>query len=146
MLGIGDFYYELGVKIVEICLKLKEQTGGLVDISTLKTRLGGKVEEDDILRAIDSLKPLGSGFKVIKIGGHKMVQSVPRELSSDTTALLDFAGDSGHFHADEACQRLGWSSERTRNAVNLLIDEGLVWIDEQAQPKSFWIPGLFSGI
>ncbi len=47
ILGIGDFYYELGVKIVEVCLKLREQTGGLIDLKTLKSKLvkGSEIEE-----------------------------------------------------------------------------------------------------
>jgi len=146
MLGIGDFYYELGVKIVEVCLKLREQTGGLVDLKTLKSRLGQKVEDEDIIRAIDSLKPLGSGFAIIKVGNRKMVQSVPREMSSDTSALLELADASGHFSADDAVNKLGWAPERAKNALKLLIKEGLVWIDDQVKPREYWVPGLFAGI
>ncbi|MEQ2173216.1 ESCRT-II subunit protein snf8 [Goodea atripinnis] len=29
MLGVGDFYYELGVQIIEVCLALKHRNGGL---------------------------------------------------------------------------------------------------------------------
>lgn len=39
VLGVGDFYYELGIQIVETCLVFQEQTGGLTDISAIKTRL-----------------------------------------------------------------------------------------------------------
>lgn len=28
MLGVGDFYYELGVQIIEVCLALKHRNGG----------------------------------------------------------------------------------------------------------------------
>lgn len=30
MLGVGDFYYELGVQIIEVCLALKHRNGGLI--------------------------------------------------------------------------------------------------------------------
>jgi len=33
---VGEFYYELGIQLVEACLKLQEQTGGLVDMELLK--------------------------------------------------------------------------------------------------------------
>lgn len=36
---MGDFYYELGIQIVETCLVLQEQTGGLTDLSVVKARL-----------------------------------------------------------------------------------------------------------
>lgn len=39
MLGIGDFYYELGVQIIEICMKTRNQNGGLIEMSELLSRL-----------------------------------------------------------------------------------------------------------
>lgn len=30
MLGVGDFYYELGVQIIEVCLALRHRNGGEV--------------------------------------------------------------------------------------------------------------------
>jgi ESCRT-II complex subunit VPS22 len=39
MLGVGDFYYELGIQIVESCLVVQEQTGGLTDLDILKKRI-----------------------------------------------------------------------------------------------------------
>lgn len=149
ILGIGDFYYELGVKIVEACLKMREQTGGLVDMQTLKAKLTAKgevVEDEDIVKAIDTLKPLGSGFKVVSVAGRKMVQSVPREMSTDSTMAMDLAAGQGYLTQDEIQSRLSWSEERASNCVDSLISEGLVWADEQASPTQFWIPGLFSGI
>lgn len=149
ILGIGDFYYELGVKIVEACLKMREQTGGLVDLQTLKSKLtlkGEKIEDDDIVKAIDTLKPLGSGFKVISIGGRRMVQSVPREMSTDTTSVLDLAGTKGFVTQDHVQEHFKWNQERIGNCFESLMGEGLVWVDEQTSPRQFWVPGLFSGI
>lgn len=39
MLGVGDFYYELGIQVVESCLVWQETTGGLTDICVIKRRL-----------------------------------------------------------------------------------------------------------
>jgi len=30
MLGVGDFYYELGVQIIEVCLSTSHRNGGKV--------------------------------------------------------------------------------------------------------------------
>ena len=38
-LGVGDFYYELGVQIIEVCLAAKERTGGLMSFDELRKRL-----------------------------------------------------------------------------------------------------------
>ena len=146
ILGIGDFYYELGVKIVEACLKMREQTGGLVDLQTLKLKLGDKIEDDDIVKAIDTLKPLGSGFKVLTLGGRRLVQSVPREMSTDTTAVLDLATAKGFVTREDAQTHFKWAPERVGNCFESLLGEGLVWIDDQATPRQFWVPGLFAGI
>lgn len=39
MLGIGDFYYELAVQIVEICFSMRVETGGLLEINVLLSKL-----------------------------------------------------------------------------------------------------------
>ena len=49
LLGVGDFYYELGVQIVEVCLRTRSSNGGLIDIDELKQKLiklrGPKAQE-----------------------------------------------------------------------------------------------------
>uniref|UniRef100_A0A8C5K3C6 Vacuolar-sorting protein SNF8 n=1 Tax=Jaculus jaculus TaxID=51337 RepID=A0A8C5K3C6_JACJA len=35
MLGVGDFYYELCVQIIEVCLALKYRNGGLITLEEL---------------------------------------------------------------------------------------------------------------
>ncbi|RIB17035.1 hypothetical protein C2G38_1466134 [Gigaspora rosea] len=89
-LGVGDFYYELGVQIIEICLSTRGRNGGLVDLDELKRQLvkmrGGnnsgisgsnssqEISDDDIIRSIKTLKPLGNGFEILQIGDRKMVR------------------------------------------------------------------------
>ena len=36
LLGFGDFYYELGVQIVEACLATRAYNGGLIDLPALR--------------------------------------------------------------------------------------------------------------
>ena len=35
VLNIGDFYYELGIQVVEACLATRSINGGLIDLNTL---------------------------------------------------------------------------------------------------------------
>ena len=35
LLGFGDFYYELGVQVVEGCLSTRPMNGGLIDLAAL---------------------------------------------------------------------------------------------------------------
>lgn len=39
MLGVGDFYYELGVQIVEVCLATSHRNGGLIGLDELRTKV-----------------------------------------------------------------------------------------------------------
>ncbi|VDK34245.1 unnamed protein product [Anisakis simplex] len=52
---------------------------------------------DDIIRAVDKLKVLGSGFELIALGsGRFMVQSVPGELNMDDSRVLQLAEDAAY--------------------------------------------------
>lgn len=42
LLGVGDFYYELGVQIVGVCMATRPQNGGLIEVNELKRRLEKK--------------------------------------------------------------------------------------------------------
>ncbi len=53
------------------------------------------VSEDDLLRAIEKLKTLGGGFGVVKIGTTQFVRSVPKELNTDTNAVIELAQVGG---------------------------------------------------
>ena len=39
MLGVGDFYYELGVQIVEVAMASSHRTGGLMELGELRQKL-----------------------------------------------------------------------------------------------------------
>jgi ESCRT-II complex subunit VPS22 len=49
------------------------------------------VSEDDLVRAIEKLGGLGSGFGVVKIGTRSFVRSVPTEISTDSNRLIELA-------------------------------------------------------
>ena len=39
MLGVGDFYYELGVQIIEVCLATQHRNGGLLSLEELLNKV-----------------------------------------------------------------------------------------------------------
>lgn len=39
VLGVGEFYYELAVQVVEVCLATNHKNGGLISIGELQDRL-----------------------------------------------------------------------------------------------------------
>jgi ESCRT-II complex subunit VPS22 len=96
---VGDFYYELGIQIIEACITSRTNDGGLTELNEIMRRvevMRGRVKknerpqisEDDIVRAIKTLKPLNGGYEVLHIGNRKLVRSVPKELDKDQSALL----------------------------------------------------------
>nr|XP_022305164.1 vacuolar-sorting protein SNF8-like [Crassostrea virginica] len=154
MLGVGDFYYELGVQIVEVCMATNHRNGGLISIEELKGRVmtsrGKRSQEvsiDDLLRAIKKLKVLGNGFTVIPLGKSHMVQSVPGELTMDHTKLLQEAQSEGFVSKKSLMESLKWEEERASRALDYMVREGLAWVDDQAPgDRQYWFPSFFPEI
>ncbi|KAI8369426.1 EAP30/Vps36 family-domain-containing protein [Radiomyces spectabilis] len=154
LLGVGDFYYELGIQIIEGCMASRSRDGGLTELGDLKRRVermrGGaksgkhtEITEDDIIRAIKTLKPLSGGFEVISIGSRKMVRSVPKELDKDQSSLLLLAQNKGYVMLSMVQQELGWEQIRTNNALEHLLQDGLAWVDTQGDENLYWISSYF---
>lgn len=162
MLGVGDFYYELGVQIVEICMAATPRNGGLMPLEELRERLNKvrsrksgseEISMDDLQRAIKKLKVLGNGFTVIPISGDKkgeetryLVQSVPGELSTDHTAVLSSAEEGGgKVGVKTLVESRSWEENRAQRALDHLVKEGLAWVDDQDKRQTlYWFPALFS--
>ncbi|XP_077298528.1 vacuolar-sorting protein SNF8 [Arctopsyche grandis] len=157
VLGIGDFYYELGVQIVEVCLATNYKNGGLISLDELRTRLvtargKGKHHQeitlDDLLAAVKKLRIFGNGFSVVHVGkGKWLVQSVPGELNMDHTAVLQQASNSNRawISANLLKNELSWEDARCQKALQYMVKEGLAWIDTQdADEKLYWFPSMFA--
>ncbi|CAM9626150.1 unnamed protein product, partial [Phaeothamnion confervicola] len=154
MLGVGDFYYELAVQITEICMTTRAVNGGLLGFPELLKRLQSKrrrhgqaVTADDAKRAIAKLKVLGSGFQVLEVGSMSYVVSVPRELSADHSAILMLAEERCAVTEALVVDRLRWPQERVRMALNVLMQEGMAWCDDDRATgvRTYWFPSLWSG-
>lgn len=154
-LGVGDFYYELAVQIVEVCLAHSHRTGGLMELNELRLKLiksrgrsshHQEISNDDLLRAIKKVKILGNGFTVIPLdSGRHLIQSVPGEFSMDQTALLQKAESNGGFVTFELLRgELGWDRTRCKRALDQLVKDGIAWIDTQDREHSYWLPSIFT--
>lgn len=146
MLGIGDFYYELAVQIIEICFSMRAETGGLLEMSVLLAKLKrmrnnkAEITVEDVERSIRTLEPLGSGYEIIKLNTRTFIQSVPREFSQDQSVLLKKASEkSGRINYQEFSA--DWSEERFETTVTGLLNEGLVWVDSKTRSNlpDYWI-------
>ena len=137
VLGIGDFYFELGIVIIEICLKVRAQYGGLISVADLLDRIrssakGGsrkEVSSADINRAVEKISVLGNGFRIVQIMGNPMVLSLPMELNKDHEDIINEAQDEGFVNEQSMSRSCGWSSERFNITIRPLLQDGIVWLD-----------------
>lgn len=150
--NVGDFYYVLGTRIVEICLATRPLNGGIISVSELMRRLhrhkdytAESLNEDDIERAVRSLAKLGSGFQIVTTGNLRIVRSVPVELNEDHTTVLNLCCATGWTTVERIQERLGWESSRALRAVTFLMEKELAWVDDSSGVRSYWVLGLMGG-
>eukprot|EP00668_Euglena_longa_P040872 GGOE01053798.1.p1 GENE.GGOE01053798.1~~GGOE01053798.1.p1 ORF type:complete len:260 (+),score=91.63 GGOE01053798.1:85-864(+) len=157
LLGYGDFYYELAIQIIEVCLSTRKQNGGLVPLAEITAAVekrrpsSSAISERDVEEAVAKVSILGSGFKVLRLedstGAGKLVQSVPLELTGDNTTVLAlaqkrvqqvpvlFRGKSlvtvqCSLTVDLLAEALTWPPARASGALTTLLQIGMAWLDE----------------
>ncbi|KAL3683962.1 hypothetical protein R1sor_001984 [Riccia sorocarpa] len=149
LLGIGDFYYELGVQIVDVCLATRPHNGGLMDLEELRGHLMKRrrvsreaITEDDCIRAISKLKALGSGFEIFTVGNRRLVRSVPTELNKDHNQIIEAAQSEGYVTAEDIVNRFSWRRGRVVDALETLMKDGLVMVDDGHPDgkRRYWFP------
>ncbi|KAJ7581049.1 EAP30/Vps36 family-domain-containing protein [Mycena floridula] len=153
MLNLGDWQYELGVQIVDVCVSTRERNGGMIEmnelvrlVSKLRGLAGGTITEDDVIRSIKTLEPLGAGYQIVDVGGRQMVRSVVKELDQDQAVVLGLAQElGGRIVEDILVQRKSWTRDRARAALeNMLLRDGLCWLDEQDEEcgRAYWVTSV----
>ncbi|KAI0883426.1 ESCRT-2 complex [Annulohypoxylon maeteangense] len=147
--SVNDFYFELAVRVVEVCGATRGENGGLIGVRELRERLGrGRMEgapevtDDDVLRAVGTLKPLGSSYSVIRVGNKPYIRSVPKELNTDQSAVLEAVQVLGYVSISMLMVNLRWARARAQTAVEDLLGEGMLWVDKQAPEWEYWSPGF----
>jgi len=146
--SVNDFYYELAVRVVEVCRATRAENGGMMAVTEIAQRVqkgrgiggGMEVSEDDVLRAVKSLEPLASGFKVLRLGSKQMVRSVPTELNTDQAIVLEAVQVLGYVTVSMLQINLKWGRARAVAVVDDLVAGSLVWVDTQGEEVEFWTP------
>ncbi|OCK85814.1 ESCRT-2 complex [Lepidopterella palustris CBS 459.81] len=150
MLGgsVNDFYFELGVRVVEVCRDTRPENGGMIAVSEVRQRVqkgkgiggGMEVSDDDVLRAVSSLQPLGSGFTIMKLGHNQMIRSIPKELNTDQSTVLEAIQVLGYITVSMLQLNLSWERARAIAVIDDLMADSLVWVDRQAEETEYWSP------
>ena len=176
VLGVGDFYYELAVKVAEACLASRSKNGGIISIrevqsilakrttrfdfssssssSTTTTTKGNKktkkksndslYSQDDIQISIKKLAKLGNGFRTIQVGSSIMIVSVPTELDNDHMQVMTLAkNNTQSITLEQVQQGTGWNRDRAERALQLLLHEGMAWLDNYQGHEYYWFPSIW---
>lgn len=137
------------MRVVEVCGATRGENGGLIGVRELRERLSrGRMEgapeiaDDDVLRAVGTLKPLGSSYSVVRVGSKPYIRSVPKELNTDQSAVLEAAQVLGYVSVSMLMVNLRWARARAQTAVDDLLGEGMLWVDKQAPEWEYWSPGF----
>jgi len=161
MLGLGDFYYELAVQLIQLCLALREENGGLISLNDLHKELSrrrGRHQQEasiqDVEQAIEKVQCLGSGFRITQMGGEAMVISVPTELNTDHAAILSLAkshgqGSGGGYFVTikMAMAKLKWHRQRIITCLEPMVQDSMVWLCDQEgageeEGRQYWFACL----
>jgi len=148
LLGVGDFYYELGVQMLQVCIASRSVNGGLMELNELykalcKIRHGQvQISTEDIKTALSKIDCLGNGLGLVRIGRKSYVKSVPMELNRDHEELIRLAEGKGYFTREHVMDKLRWPERRAVDAIENLMKEGICWLDAQARPVEYWLPSV----
>ncbi|QLG74859.1 hypothetical protein HG535_0H01860 [Zygotorulaspora mrakii] len=143
LFDLNDFYYEICVKVIEICRQTKDKNGGVISFDELEKGFfrNVNVEIGDLENSIKMLESLESGFEIFEIRGKKFLRSVPNELTDDHTRILEICSILGYASISLLRANLNWTSVRSRAAVVEMVANGILWTDEQADAETlYWDP------
>ncbi|WBW70639.1 ESCRT II complex subunit Dot2 [Schizosaccharomyces osmophilus] len=144
--GMNEFYLQVAVRVVEVCHATQLENGGLVSGSRVCEFLNGENEasgydlltEDDIVRAVLALKPLGPGCDIEEIAGKRYIRSLPLELSKDQNFVLEAVEVLGYVTASILKDNYGWDRGRCIHVLNDLVSKSLLWVDNQSMETTYW--------
>lgn len=143
-----------------MCLASRSRNGGIISVTEVqnilakrKTRLGAasasdhKVSKADIHVAIGKLAKLGGGFRTVQVGKSTMIVSVPQELDNDHMQVMATATDrqtsTQGITVDDVMASTGWDRERAQRGLDLLLTEGMAWLDEYKGVSYYWVSSVW---
>ncbi|KAK9452054.1 EAP30/Vps36 family-domain-containing protein [Limtongia smithiae] len=150
---VNDFFFDLAVRIIEICRRTRDENGGLMLVEDVRDRINTaagtgatqgqrapSVSHEDIVRAVNTLAPLGEGFGIVRLANKEYIRSVPQELSRDQAVAIEAMQALGYITVPILRDNLNWETARCIALLDDMVAAGLVWVDEQARPREYWTP------
>lgn len=78
----------------------------------------------------------------MNLGAKQMIRSVPRELNTDQSRVLEVIQVLGHVTVSMLQVNLQWEEARAVAVIDDLVTDSLVWVDEQAEETEYWTPSF----
>jgi ESCRT-II complex subunit VPS22 len=148
IIGIGDFYSELAVQVLTQCMIQRKSTYGslLPVLKCFELIQTENVSLDDLKRAIKSLDCFGAGgVRIVTIAQDLFISSLPDEMSKDSSTILECYNTNAGKSLSELVDELQWPKQRIMHAVNNLMREGVLWVDEHEGITTYWVISLWLG-
>lgn len=150
LFDVNDFYYQICVKVIEICRSTKNLNGGIISFNELHQSYfkSMNINMDDIEKAVDMLESLDGGFERLSIGRKIFLRSVPNELTNDQTKILDICSILGYASLSLLKANLKWEAVRSKTVLNEMVANGLLWVDDQSDLDDetlYWAPSWVIG-
>ena len=101
----------------------------------MQTRRGNAAEpvsQDDVRKALGTLRELG-GYEVTDMAdGKALVRSIPSALDSSVNAAIEAAaagGGAGYVTIETLRAAQGWTEGRAKHALDTALQQGVAWLD-----------------
>lgn len=78
----------------------------------------------------------------MKVGHKTYIRSVPKELNTDQSAVLEAAQVLGYVSVSMLMVNLRWPRARVATAIADLVSESMLWVDKQCDEYEYWSPGF----
>jgi ESCRT-II complex subunit VPS22 len=78
----------------------------------------------------------------MKVGSKQYIRSVPKELNTDQSAVLEAVEVLGYVTVSMLMLNLRWPRARAKTAIEDLVSESMLWVDKQADEWEYWSPGF----
>ncbi|GME74071.1 unnamed protein product [[Candida] boidinii] len=147
-----DKFYEISLKVIEICHQTKDTNGGLISVkeitkilnsSSSNTNFNVKIEDSDILKSLELLHVLGDELQLIDVGSKKYIKSIPQNLNPDETVVLQTCDLIGYVTVNLLRDNFSWKYIRCKTVIEDMVSNGILWVDEQGEEGiQYWINNM----
>ena len=78
----------------------------------------------------------------MKVGSKPYIRSVPKELNTDQSSVLEAVQVLGYISVSMLMANLNWTRPRSQTVIDDLMGEGMLWLDQNPPEAEYWSPGF----